>query len=159
LEPADGRAIIEKNLFDPERGTGKSRADKEAEALALASQKIRAMLLIGTVILGESRYAILEDPGDPRMRSPRPELQPTQRGDMRRLKLGDTVEGFKLVDLKDRNVTFINGDSKVELALDYLRKFHDARPAGLNPTSISTPDAQLPAAPLTPRFPRRDARR
>jgi hypothetical protein len=159
LEPADGRAIIEKNLFDPERGTGQSRADKEAEALALASQKIRAMLLIGTVILGESRYAILEDPGDPRLRSPRPELQPTQRGEIRRIKIGETLEGFRLSDVEDRKAVFVKGDARVDITIDYFRKFNDgiSRSAAAA-ASGSVSAMETPAVPLAPRFPRRDIR-
>jgi hypothetical protein len=67
--------IVERNLFDPERGQAKNKAD---EALSLAAQRLRAMILVGAVILGESRYAIREDPGDPRSQSRRPGLQPAQ---------------------------------------------------------------------------------
>ncbi|MBI4490581.1 MAG: hypothetical protein HY694_15970, partial [Deltaproteobacteria bacterium] len=76
--------IVEKNLFDPERGAGKS---KEADALALATQRVRGMVLVGTVILGESRYAILRQPPDTRTASPASQTgQPAHL----RLKLGDT---------------------------------------------------------------------
>jgi hypothetical protein len=155
-ELVNTKVITEKNLFDPERGMSKDKAD---EALAMTTQKIRALLLVGTVILGESRYAIIEDPGDPRLWSPRPELQPIQRGEMRRLRLGDSVDGFRLADVKDRSVTFVNGNSKVELALDYFRKFKDGRPRGLTSAPAGSAGSELPATPLVPRFPRRDAGR
>src|SRR5438093_5963891 len=40
--------IIDNDLFDPERGASKT---KENEAIALATQKIRNMILTGTMIL------------------------------------------------------------------------------------------------------------
>jgi hypothetical protein len=78
---------------------------------------------------------------------------------MRRLKLGDTVDGFRLADVKDRSVTFINGNSKVELALDYFRKFDDGRSRELTSAPAGSTGPELPAALLVPRFPRRDAGR
>ena len=51
--------IISKNLFDPERGAG---ATREAEFNSRSFQRIRNMVLLGTVILGDSRSAILQDP-------------------------------------------------------------------------------------------------
>ena len=51
--------IISKNLFDPERGAG---ATREAEFNSRSFQRIRNMVLLGTVIIGDSRSAILQDP-------------------------------------------------------------------------------------------------
>jgi hypothetical protein len=48
--------IISKNIFDPERGAGLTR---EAEANSQAFQRIRSMVLLGTAILGNNRFAIL----------------------------------------------------------------------------------------------------
>ncbi|HVH90506.1 MAG TPA: hypothetical protein VM783_03875, partial [Candidatus Acidoferrum sp.] len=50
--------IISKNIFDPERGAGFTR---EAEANSQAFQRIRSMVLLGTAILGNNRFAILQD--------------------------------------------------------------------------------------------------
>jgi hypothetical protein len=47
--------IISKNIFDPERGAGFTR---EAEANSQAFQRIRSMVLLGTAILGNNRFAI-----------------------------------------------------------------------------------------------------
>jgi hypothetical protein len=52
--------IIGKNIFDPERGAGFTR---EAEANSQAFQRIRSMVLLGTAILGNNRFAILQDGG------------------------------------------------------------------------------------------------
>ena len=52
--------IISKNIFDPERGAGLTR---EAEANSQAFQRIRSMVLLGTAILGNNRFAILQDRG------------------------------------------------------------------------------------------------
>lgn len=63
-----------------------------------------------------------------------------------RLKLGDTVEGFKLSEIHDKKVVFTKGSSKVEVALDYFRKIEPTKP--------------VPAAParpgVAPNVPRRE---
>ena len=150
--------IVGRNLFDPERGAGQDRADKQAQANAVAMQRLRSMTLVGTIILGASRYAIVEDSGDPRL-GPRAELT-GQKGQMLRLKLGDMLEGFKVSAIEDRKVVFANGASKVEMGIDYLRKVDSGSPRG---PGGAVPGAQptvpeQPATPLAPRFPRRDAR-
>src|SRR5215475_1436228 len=50
--------IVSKNIFDPERGAGLTR---EVEANSQAFQRIRNMVLLGTAILGNSRFAIMQD--------------------------------------------------------------------------------------------------
>ena len=82
--------IISKNIFDPERGAGLTR---EAEANSQAFQRIRSMVLLGTAILGNNRFAILQDGG---VSPGAPAALANQLAPMR-IKLGDTVEGFKLV--------------------------------------------------------------
>src|SRR4029434_10564575 len=52
------QTIISKNIFDPERGAGLTR---ETEANSQAFQRIRGMVLLGTAILGNNRFAILQD--------------------------------------------------------------------------------------------------
>jgi hypothetical protein len=146
---------------------GATHADKEAEALVLATQHLRAMALVGTAILDDRRYAVLEEPVDPRLQGPRPQLQAEKRGEMRRMKLGDTLEGFRLSEIEDRRIVFENGASRVEMAVDYLRKMDDGRSRGPGagpPGQMATripgqgADPEAPAPPLAPRFPRRDAR-
>jgi hypothetical protein len=91
--------IISKNLFDPERGAG---ATREAEFNSRSFQRIRNMVLLGTVILGESRSAIIQDPGTQVSTSNGPAAP---AGPMR-VKLGDSVEGFRLSEIGDRRVVF-----------------------------------------------------
>lgn len=137
------KSIIEKNLFDPERGATKT---KEAEASSIAIQRIRSMVLLGTAILGNDRYAILQQPADSR-----PAAQKTHTGQpgLLRLKLGDTVEGFKLSEIQEKKVVFTKGASRVEVLLDFSRKVEDGKP------SVPSPTAPRPA--VTPRIPRPQA--
>jgi hypothetical protein len=137
--------IISKNLFDPERGAG---ATREAEFNSRSFQRIRNMILLGTVILGESRSAILQDattqaatPGGPAV----------PVGPMR-VKLGDSVEGFRLTEVADRRVVFTKGGSRVEVLLDYFRRDDPA------PTRAATqPSAPAVAPRVAPNLPRRGA--
>ena len=100
--------IINKNIFDPERGAGLTR---EAEANSQAFQRIRSMVLLGTAILGNNRFAILQDgavsPGA---------AASGQSNTLMRIKLGDTVEGFKLSEISEKRIVFARGTAKVEVA-------------------------------------------
>ncbi|MBI3001707.1 MAG: hypothetical protein HYY46_25110 [Deltaproteobacteria bacterium] len=137
---ASTKNIVERNLFDPERGAGMRG---QAEADSMATQRIRSMILLGTAILGSSRYAILQGPSDGR-----PAVPGSKAGapNNLRLKLGDAVEGFKLSEIHEKKVVFTKGASKVEVALDFFRKIEPTKP--------------VPAAParpgVAPNVPRRE---
>jgi len=146
MQLVNTRDIIEKNLFDPERGASRT---KEAEASSLAMQKVRSLVLMGTAVLGASRYAIFQEPLDPRAVGPRP-----QGGNMNtlRLKVGDQVEGFRLSEVQDKRVVFSKGPLKVELTLDYFRKME-----GVPDRSIAPAPVPVPGRPgVIPRIPRRE---
>jgi hypothetical protein len=124
--------IVAKNLFDPERGAGRT---KDAEADSRATQRIRSMTLLGTAILGSSRFAIVQDgDGAPRPGAPAAPQVP------RRIRLGDSIEGFSLAEVGEKKVVFAKGATRVELPIDYFRKVPIAPlPSG--------PQARQPAAP------------
>lgn len=111
------RRIIEKNLFDPERGAGQVQ---ETPVSSGAAQQVQKMVLLGTAILGPNRYALFEE-GSTGGRSTNPRSKKGQKNVLR-LKLGDTVEGFELSEIHDKKVVFTKGVSKVEIALDFFRK-------------------------------------
>ena len=113
--------IVSKNIFDPERGAGFTR---EAEANSQAFQRIRSMVLLGTAILGNNRFAIIQDGAT----SSGPAGAPGQPSATMRIKLGDTVEGFKLSEVSEKRVVFARGTSTVEVPLDYFRKTDIAQP-------------------------------
>ena len=108
--------IISRNIFDPERGAGFTR---EAEANSQAFQRIRSMVLLGTAILGNNRFAILQDGGT----SAGTPGVPGQSATPMRIKLGDTVEGFRLSEISEKRVVFARGTATVEVPLDYFRIF------------------------------------
>ncbi len=114
--------IVSKNLFDPERGASLNR---EAETNSRAFQRVRGMVLLGTAILGNNRYAILSDSGASAVPG---QVVPPQSANIMRLKVGDNVEGFSLTEVRDKTVVFSKGASKVELTLDYFRKVEPAAP-------------------------------
>jgi hypothetical protein len=130
--------IISRNIFDPERGAGFTR---EAEANSQAFQRIRSMVLLGTAILGNNRFAILQDGASS---SGAPGVAGQSATPMR-IKLGDTVEGFRLSEVSEKRVVFARGASTVEVPLDYFRKTDIAqprRPVAAPPTGAA---AQTPA--------------
>ena len=142
LQVANTRNIVEKNLFDPERGANRNQ-NQEAEAAAAAMQRIRSMVLLGTAILGNSRYAIMQEPSESRAPA-----KPGVSGQTR-LKMGDMIEGFKLSEIRDKSVVFIKGASRVEVAIDFFRPGSEPPP----PTKAPPP----PRQPVGPRIPPRAA--
>jgi hypothetical protein len=160
--------IVSKNIFDPERGAGLTR---EAEANSQAFQRIRSMALLGTAIFGNNRFAILQD-GAVSSGAPR---TPSQSVAPMRVKLGDTVEGFRLSEISERRVVFARGTATVEVPLDYFRKIDIAQPResvatqtspagqatapGVVPPRVVTPQANVPAQRMprpVPALPRRE---
>jgi hypothetical protein len=140
--------IISKNLFDPERGAG---ATREAEFNSRSFQRIRNMVLLGTVILGDSRSAILQDPAS----QPATSTGPAASAGPMRLKLGESVEGFRLTEIADRRVVFTKGGSRVEVLLDYFRR--DDPPASRAGTAPRQGGAPAVAPRIVPNLPRRGA--
>ena len=148
--------LISKNLFDPERGATQT---KEAEANTRAVQRIKGLMLVGTMILGESRYAIVQDTGAQTAGRP----PPGQSSQTMRFKLGDTFEGFSLSQIQDKNVVFTSGAVRVELALDYFRKVEAAAPQ-VRPTAQTGPARPVAAGSppgvaalrVIPQLPRRE---
>jgi hypothetical protein len=160
--------IISKNIFDPERGAGLTR---EAEANSQSFQRIKGMVLLGTAILGNNRFAILQDKGPSSGAA-----APGQSNSLLRIKLGDTVEGFKLSEISEKRVVFAKGTSTVEVPLDYFRKIDGTQPSGsvaaqtgpagqasvprvvppraVKPTQPNVPAQRVPRA--IPTLPRRD---
>jgi hypothetical protein len=115
--------IISKNLFDPERGEGRTR---EVEVSSKSFQRVRGMVLLGTAILGDNRYAVLREQGPGG--TPGQAVSGGQPQSVVRLKLGDDVEGFRLTDIGDKRVVFTKGASRVEVPLDYFRKAETPAP-------------------------------
>jgi hypothetical protein len=133
--------IISKNVFDPERGAGLTR---ETEANSQAFQRIRSMVLLGTAILGNNRFAILQDRGT----SPGAAAS-GQSNTLMRIKLGDTVEGFKLSEISERRVVFARGTATVEVPLDYFRKIDGSQPRA-SATAQKSPVGQAAAPGVVP---------
>jgi hypothetical protein len=141
------QVIISKNLFDPERGAGSTR---EAEANSRAFQRIRSMVLLGTVILGDSRFAIVQDPGSQVGGPP----AAGQTAAPVRMKLGDSIEGYNLAEIADKRVVFARGGARVEVLMDYFRKIDAAPSRGPAPSQGVAPTG--PVVPqVVPNLPRR----
>jgi hypothetical protein len=119
--PPSTDIIVAKNLFDPERGASVSR---DAEENSRAFQRIRNLILMGTITMGSTQVAIVQDG------SPAGFGQASQGGAAApmRLKVGDSVEGFRLSEIAPRRVVFSRDTARIEVALDYFRKVETAQP-------------------------------
>ena len=164
--PIGTEAIIGKNLFDPERGAGASR---EAEENSRSVQRVRSMVLVGTVIIGNNRVAILQDGTNPAPGQPIPGQRPPgqtagQPSSMMRLKVGDSLEGFRLTEIADQRVVFARDATRVEVMLDFFRKVDNvaprpvaasgpvAAPGQVQPPPVGAP---VPVPRVLPNLPRR----
>jgi hypothetical protein len=139
--------IVSKNLFDPERGAG---ATREAEENSRSSQRIRNLILLGTVITDNNRTAVVQDAG------PAPAQGAAgQAAAPVRLKLGDDFEGYKLTEIADKRIVFTKDSARVEVLLDYFRKVDVSPPRAVPPGQIAPPAQAVPPPRVLPNLPRR----
>lgn len=149
--PVNIDVIVSKNLFDPERGAG---ATREAEENSRAFQRVRGMILIGTVIIGNNRVAILQEGTTSPAIGQRASAQSTAP---MRMKVGDNVDGFRLAEIADKRVVFAKDTSRVEVLLDYFRKVEAApAPRPVAPGQVTAPPPTgVPVPRVVPNLPRR----
>jgi hypothetical protein len=146
--PVNTDMIVARNLFDPERGAG---ATRDAEESSRSAQRVRNMILVGTVIIGGNRTAVLQDGASSNTGPSAPVQQPTPM----RLKLGDNIEGYRLSEIADKKVVFTKDTAKIELLLDYFRKIEVAQPRPAPPGQVVPPGVAAPAPRVIPNLPRR----
>ncbi len=63
-------------------------------------------VLLGTFIAGSERHVIVEERG----------------GELRRLELGDTLDGFELAEIHRQRAVFKSDTDTLELVLDFTRR-------------------------------------
>jgi hypothetical protein len=85
-----------------------------------------------------NRFAILQEGGSPgAVAAAGRSIAPF------RIKLGDTVEGFKLSEISEKRVVFAKGTSTVDVPLDYFRNSDGTQPQGAVAAQTS-PAGQAP---------------
>jgi hypothetical protein len=110
------------------------------------------MILVGTVVIGNTRTAIIQDGAPPSTNPAAPRQTPTTL----RLKPGDSVEGYRVAEIGERRVAFVKDGSRVEIALDYFRKVDVPTPAAPAQGQANAPGSVPPKSPPTiPNLPRR----
>jgi len=70
------------------------------------SPLIEDFILLGTFVAGSERHAIVKGKG----------------GELRRLELGDTLDGFELAEIHRQRAVFKSDTDTLELVLDFTRK-------------------------------------
>jgi len=127
LEPKQGlvearsvdiQDIITKNLFDPKRGAGAEKV----EVPAPDSRTLEGLTLLGTLIVGTDRSAIIRLPPPKRRDARGKRLRGRKnraKGEFRRLRLGDTVNGYEIAEIHEQKVVFQKPNSTVEVVLNY----------------------------------------
>ncbi len=103
---------------------------------------------MGTVIVGSQRYAIVEVPpqNGPRAGRGKRRLRGNRRtrGELRRLALGDTLGGFKLVEIHSQRAVFQRGSSTLEVVLDFSRKVEEVKEKVRVPKKARATKARTP---------------
>jgi len=126
------RTIVARNLFDPDRGV-KVEEPPEPEEVEEEEpqQSIEGLLLLGTVIAGSDRYAIMHVPPDlgalsanQRRRRAVRRRQTRARTDakVRRVRVGDSLRGYQVTDIDEQKVVLARGEAQAELRIDYTRE-------------------------------------
>jgi hypothetical protein len=100
LSPSDFNIIAEQNLFHPERIIP---PDKKAEPPPLPKPDV---VLYGTLITDDARFAYLEDLKAPRNTAGRGKRQLI-------LKIGDTLSGFVLKEIEADKIVMVRGEEQM----------------------------------------------
>lgn len=126
------RTIVARNLFDPDRGTKAVEPPAPEKVPEKPEQSIDGLLLLGTVIAGSERYAIMKIPPDlgsvSRNRRPGAKNQarratPAQGSSgVRRVRVGDSLRGYRVEGIEEQKVVLTRGTAKTEVTLDYTRE-------------------------------------
>lgn len=126
---AAGRVISQ----DPVGGSTVAEGSPVALVISLgpALVEVPDFVLLGTFIAGSQRYAIVEVPPEEGPRAGRGKRllrgKRLTRGEQRRLALGDTLDGFKLVKIHSQRVVFKRGSSTLEVVLDFSHKVEEVK--------------------------------
>jgi hypothetical protein len=122
--------IIARNLFDPDRGA-KAETPPPPAKVEEPDQSIDGLLLLGTVVAGSERYAIMQVPpdlgrdlGNRRRTKRRPARRSTAStsGELRRVRVGDSLRGYQVKDIEEQKVILARGSSQTEVTIDYTRE-------------------------------------
>jgi hypothetical protein len=122
--------IIARNLFDPDRGA-KAETPPAPQKVEEPDQSIEGLLLLGTVVAGPERYAIMQVPPDigrdsrnRRIMERTPARRPaaSASGELRRVRVGDSLRGYEVKDIQEQKVVLARGSSQTELTIDYTRE-------------------------------------
>jgi len=126
------QVIIQKNPFDPERGAGKEEGDGQGTA-SEANEFTKKYAVYGVVIAGKSRYAFLKPVTKARSRD--------KDGDvLRKITIGDLVDGWEVSDIKNEGVFFTGAGKKV-----FLKVFGTTKRERTSnkPVAIATPKPKI----------------
>lgn len=123
--PTDYMVISEQNLFNPERKMPEQKAEKEAAPLSKPD-----FVLDGTLITDELKMAFMQDRKSPVSTPGRPNRQTT-------LRIGDSMSGFKLMQIEKDKVVMQRGEEKIVVSLETAEK--DKNRSQTETTATSTP--------------------
>ncbi len=126
------QVIIQKNPFDPERGAGKEEGDGQGAA-SEANEFTKKYAVYGVVIAGKSRYAFLKPVTRARSRD--------KDGDgLRKITIGDLVDGWEVSDIKNEGVFFTGAGKRVFLKVFGTTK---SERTSNKPVAIATPKPKI----------------
>ncbi len=126
------QVIIQKNPFDPERGAGKEEKDGQGAA-SEANEFTKKYAVYGVVIAGRSRYAFLKPVTRARTRDKDGE-------GLRKITIGDLVDGWEVSDIKNEGVFFTGTGKKVFLKVFGTTK---SERTSNKPVAIATPKPRI----------------
>lgn len=152
------RTIVARDLFDPDRGAKVEEPQEPEPVEEEPAQSIDGLLLLGTVIAGAERYAIMQVPPESSAvpaNSRRVRRSPVRRpvaqtgAEVRRVRVGDSLRGYQVKDIGEQTVVLARGESQTEVAIDYTREVAPTKP------EVRKPDRKTRKRPVRSRRVRR----
>ena len=126
------QVIVQKNPFDPERGAG-TKEEEGQEGASEAEEFTKKYAVYGVVIAGNSRYAFLKPVTRSRSRE--------RDGEgLRKVTIGDLVDGWEVSSIKSDGVFFTGAGKKVFLKVFGTTK---SERASNKPVAIATPKPRI----------------
>lgn len=135
------KSIIERDPFDPKRGQDKTTVQGGAVSTE-GSELEKRYSVYGVILAGHTKFAYIKP-----VKSERRE----ESQELRKISVGDLVDGWKVRDITDRGLLMASGDEQVILKVFAPKKERKSdRPVGLatpRPVGFATPRSR-PARPV-----------
>ncbi len=132
------KVIIAKNPFDPERGGGQIDDEDGGISTEMSEFKEKYSVYGVLIVEGQPKYAFIKS------LSGRTRSRDKAEDDLRKITVGDLVDGWKVTEINSEGVAFASAGKKI-----FLKVFGDEKSERVSnkPVAIATPKPKIPRPP------------